>query len=58
MVNIGLIGAGRIAGHKLQAIKKFKLFRIVAEMLFQILLKLKITKLKILLIVMTIMKKC
>ena len=30
MVNIGLIGAGRIAGHHIQAIKRFKLFRIVA----------------------------
>ena len=30
MVNIGLIGAGRIAGHHIRAIKRFKLFRIVA----------------------------
>ena len=30
MINIGLIGAGRIAGHHIQAIKKFKLFKIVA----------------------------
>jgi len=30
MVNIGLIGAGRIAGHHIEAIKKFKLFKIIA----------------------------
>ena len=30
MINIGLIGAGRIAGHHLQAIKKFKIFKVVA----------------------------
>ena len=30
MVNIGLIGAGRIAGHHIQAIKKFRSFKIVA----------------------------
>ncbi|MDA9662699.1 Gfo/Idh/MocA family oxidoreductase [Candidatus Pelagibacter sp.] len=30
MVNIGLIGAGRIAGHHIQAIKKFKSLKIVA----------------------------
>lgn len=30
MINIGLIGAGRIAGHHIQAIKKFKLFKIIA----------------------------
>ena len=30
MINIGLIGAGRIAGHHIKAIKKFRLFKIVA----------------------------
>ena len=30
MVNIGLIGAGRIAGHHIHAIKKFKSFKIIA----------------------------
>ena len=30
MVNIGLIGAGRIAGHHIRAIKKFKSLKIVA----------------------------
>ncbi len=30
MINIGLIGAGRIAGHHIQAIKKFKSFKIIA----------------------------
>ncbi len=30
MIKVGLIGAGRIAGHHIQAIKKYKLFKIVA----------------------------